>query len=211
MKNEFFGMVDQRAVLRLGRAMAALLDHDLRYSYYGRTVGLVGPEDGDMDRLTNLATVQGNTNYGAVPSHQVEALKAAMQARGLVPMRYTKWKGGGFYRCRGPARHRNPVAAPGPELDACGWIYSGSPDGIDGRDGLGVRCLAPCGRGSARSLPPRCLFARRGSRGQCGCLRRVLGIRAPGSCHIRTTGLVGNAGHRSRKAWSRAVPYPWGP
>lgn len=95
MRNEFFGNDQQRAILRRGRGMAALLQQDARYSYYGRTVGLVGPEDGDIDQLATLAMVQGNTNYGAVPSSQVDAVKAGMQARGLVPMRYDKWEGTG--------------------------------------------------------------------------------------------------------------------
>ena len=67
MTDEFFGNDDQRAVLRRGRGLAALLGQDKRYSYYGRTVGLPGPEDGDIDHLAALAIVQGSTNYGAVP------------------------------------------------------------------------------------------------------------------------------------------------
>ena len=95
MRNEFFGSDEQRAILRRGRGMAALLEQDARYSYYGRTVGLVGPKDGDIDQLATLAMVQGATNYGAVPSSQVDAVKAGMRARGLVPMQYDKWEGTG--------------------------------------------------------------------------------------------------------------------
>lgn len=73
--------------------MAVLLGQDRRYSYYGRTVGLSGPEDGDIDQLAALAVVQGSATYGAVPLSQVEAIKASMVARGLVPMRYDKWEG----------------------------------------------------------------------------------------------------------------------
>lgn len=93
MKDEFFGSVDQRAVLRRSRALAVLLAQDARYSYYGRTVGLVGPDDGDVDQLAALAMVQGNTNYGAVPSGRTAAIRTALQARGLVPMLYDKWEG----------------------------------------------------------------------------------------------------------------------
>ena len=93
MKNEFFGNDDQRAVLRRGRGLADLLGQDKRYSYYGRTVGLPDQEDGSIDHLAALAIVQGSTNYGAVPLGQVEAVKAAMVARGLVPMQYDKWEG----------------------------------------------------------------------------------------------------------------------
>ncbi|MGM0743581.1 MAG: hypothetical protein ACQEVT_18675 [Pseudomonadota bacterium] len=49
MKDEFFGNDEQRTLLRRGRGMATLLGKDRRYSYYGRTVGLVEPEDGDID------------------------------------------------------------------------------------------------------------------------------------------------------------------
>lgn len=93
MKDEFFGSDDQRALLRRGRGLAVLLSHDSRYSYYGRTVGLPGPEDGDIDHLAALTTVQGSATYGAVPLNQVEAIKTAIMARGLVPMIYDKWEG----------------------------------------------------------------------------------------------------------------------
>ncbi len=93
MKDEFFGNDDQRALLRRGRGMAALLGQDRRYSYYGRTVGLPGPEDGDIDHLAALATIQGYATYFAIPLSQVEAIKTSMLARGLVPMAYDKWQG----------------------------------------------------------------------------------------------------------------------
>jgi hypothetical protein len=64
MQDEFFGSDDQRTLLRRGRAMAVLLAEDRHYSYYGRTVGLPGPEDGDIDRLAALATAQGSATYG---------------------------------------------------------------------------------------------------------------------------------------------------
>ncbi|MFN3845348.1 MAG: hypothetical protein ACK4RZ_05940 [Paracoccaceae bacterium] len=95
MRSDFFGNDQQRAILRRGRGLAALLEQDARFSYYGRTVGLIGPEDGDIDHLATLAIVQGNTNYGAVPSGRVDAVKAAMRARGLEPMQYDKWEGAG--------------------------------------------------------------------------------------------------------------------
>lgn len=93
MRDEFFGSDDQRAVLRRGRGLAALLGQDRRYSYYGRTVGLAGLEDGDIDNLAALAIVQGNAAYGTVPVNKVEAIKTSLLARGLVPMHYDKWQG----------------------------------------------------------------------------------------------------------------------
>lgn len=93
MKDEFFGSDDQRALQRRGRGLAALLGQDRRYSYYGRSVGLPGPDDGDIDHLAALAVVQGYAVYGAVPIKHVEAIKAALLARGLAPMHYDKWQG----------------------------------------------------------------------------------------------------------------------
>ncbi|WP_434050962.1 MAG: GNAT family protein [Roseibium sp.] len=92
-KDEFFGNDDQRAVLKRGRALAELLGNDPRYSYYGRTVGLVTPDDGDIDQLAALAKVQGNSNYAAVPLADTDAVKTALQNRGLIPMHYAKWEG----------------------------------------------------------------------------------------------------------------------
>lgn len=95
MSDEFFGSDDQRAVLRRGRALAALLGHDTRYCYYGRSVGLAGPEDGAIDQLAALATVQGSASYFHVPMTEVDAIKTALAARGLAPMHYDKWEGKG--------------------------------------------------------------------------------------------------------------------
>ena len=44
-QDEYFGNDDQRAVLRRGKALAELLRDDPRFSYYGRTVGLVTPRN----------------------------------------------------------------------------------------------------------------------------------------------------------------------
>ncbi|MEQ9258947.1 MAG: hypothetical protein RIG84_07590 [Roseovarius sp.] len=73
--------------------MADLFADDPGCSYYGRTVGLVTPEDGDLDRLCALARVQGNTNYSTVPDGDVPALSDGLKARGLMPMHYAKWEG----------------------------------------------------------------------------------------------------------------------
>ncbi|MEL7526822.1 MAG: N-acetyltransferase [Pseudomonadota bacterium] len=93
VSDEFFGNDDQRAVLKRGRAMAELLGSDPRYSYYGRTVGLVTPDDGDIDQLAALAKIQGNSNYAAVPLAETDMVEDALKARGLVPMHYAKWEG----------------------------------------------------------------------------------------------------------------------
>jgi hypothetical protein len=73
--------------------MAELLGNDPRFSYYGRTVGLVGPDDGNIDQLAALASVQGNSNYSAVPLSQTATVISDLEAHGLVPMHYAKWEG----------------------------------------------------------------------------------------------------------------------
>ncbi|WP_298434240.1 N-acetyltransferase [uncultured Jannaschia sp.] len=92
--HEVFGTDEQRALLRRGRAMAELVAGDPRYSYYGRTVGLMTPEDGDLDRLSALIRVQGNASYAAVPTDDAAAIAGDLTARGFVPVRYDTWEGG---------------------------------------------------------------------------------------------------------------------
>lgn len=160
MREEFFGSDAQRAILRRGRGMAALLGQDARYSYYGRAVGLVGPEDGDLDQLASLAMVQGSTSYGAVPAGQINAVREGMQARGLVPMQYDKWEGTGS--AVAAARH---VAAttPLPEDLTMIRLDESTPDHLMAsmaQMALGCGVLPPCGevlRGLFR--PAVCLVA----------------------------------------------------
>ncbi len=73
--------------------MADLTRGDIRYGYYGRTVVLSTPDDGDLDHLAALCRVQGYSSYGAVPMGNVDAVKAGLSARGLSPMHYAKWEG----------------------------------------------------------------------------------------------------------------------
>lgn len=75
----------QQAVLRRGRAMAALPGPDRRDSYYGRTVGLVLPEDGGIDDRTALATVLGKAAFGAVPLNGVHAITCEVSKREWSP------------------------------------------------------------------------------------------------------------------------------
>ncbi|WP_425039798.1 N-acetyltransferase [Primorskyibacter sp. S187A] len=73
--------------------MSDLLALDPRYSYYGRTVGLVSPSDGGIDQLAALTRVQGNSNYAAVSLNETTHIKCALETRGLTPLVYRKWEG----------------------------------------------------------------------------------------------------------------------
>jgi hypothetical protein len=91
-KEEYFGDGDQQALLKRGRALSELLKHDKRFSYYGRTVGIATMEDGDLDTLTALARVQGNSNCATVPEGECQTYASALKARGLNPVVYNKWE-----------------------------------------------------------------------------------------------------------------------
>lgn len=160
MKDEFFGSDDQRALLRRGRALAAVLGHDRRYSYGGRSVGLAGPEDGDIDHLAALVTVQGNSVYSAVPLNQVKAIKTLLLARGLVPMHYDKWEGA---RSAIAAARQVVATLSLPEDLTMQRLDASSADGLMAsmaEMALGCGVLPPCGevlRGLLR--PAVCLVA----------------------------------------------------
>jgi hypothetical protein len=87
MANEVFGSDDQRALLRLGRAMADLTRGDMRYGYYGCTATLSTPNDG---HLAALCRVQGYSSYSTVPIGDVSAVKVGLSARSLTPIHYAK-------------------------------------------------------------------------------------------------------------------------
>jgi hypothetical protein len=92
-ETEFFGSPEQTALLRRGHALHAALRDDPRMCYYGRLVGLSTPDDGDIDLLCNLVTLQGVSNYAAVPASQTDALRAQIEARGLVVTTFRRWTG----------------------------------------------------------------------------------------------------------------------
>lgn len=94
MDPDLFGNDEQRALLRRGRSLARLLRDDPRYTYYGRTVGLATPEDGDIGILADLAHLQGNSNYAEVPLEQAGEIEAGLTSRGLIPVHYARWQGG---------------------------------------------------------------------------------------------------------------------
>ncbi len=160
MRDEFFGSEDQRTLQRRGRALAAVLGQDRRYSYYGRSVGLAGLEDGDIDHLAALVAVQGYSVLFDVPLDQAEAIKASLVARGLVPMHYDRWEGSGA----AIAAARRVVATLSlPEDVTMLRLDASSRDGLMAslaEMALGCGVLPPCGevlRGLLR--PALCLVA----------------------------------------------------
>jgi len=92
--DEVFGTEPQQTLLRRGRAFHDLTRDDTRYTYYGRTVGLASPQDGDMDELHNLTVLQGNSHYANVNDAALPALRDTAVARGLSVAQYACWTGG---------------------------------------------------------------------------------------------------------------------
>ncbi|WP_299356529.1 hypothetical protein [uncultured Shimia sp.] len=81
-QREFFGNDGQQALLKRNCALSELLQHDKRYSYYGRTVGITTAQDGDLDVLATLARLQGNSNCGTVPENERKEYDEGLRARG---------------------------------------------------------------------------------------------------------------------------------
>jgi hypothetical protein len=90
----YFGGEDQQALLRRGRTMFALAEGDRRFSYYGRTVGLAGPQFGSVAMLAALARLQGNGSVIDLPEADLARWRAEAEALGLSPVVYANWAGG---------------------------------------------------------------------------------------------------------------------
>lgn len=92
-RSEYFGTDAQRALLARGRALFDIVRGDVRYSYYGRTVGLMSPADGGLPALRNLLTLQGSAHFAAVSTNEVSALADEARASGFSVTRYVHWSG----------------------------------------------------------------------------------------------------------------------
>lgn len=90
---EDFGSAAQRALLRRGRLTYEITARDPRFTYYGRTVGLVSPDQGTFDELAALARLQGNSNFARVPNADMASLMDTAKARAFAPVRYARWAG----------------------------------------------------------------------------------------------------------------------
>ena len=90
----FFGTDAQQVLLARAKALFDVVRGDPRFSYYGRTVGLVTPDDGDMSLLQSLVALQGSANYSVVDASEAGGLVTQAQATGLSVTRYNRWSGG---------------------------------------------------------------------------------------------------------------------
>jgi hypothetical protein len=94
MTTAYFGNEAQRTLLQRGRDLHELTASDPRFTYYGRTVGLRGSEDGPLEHLIALARLQGNSNYSDLAMSEAEDMADDLTARGMAPVIYARWEGG---------------------------------------------------------------------------------------------------------------------
>lgn len=120
--DEVFGSDGQRDLLRRGLALFGLVGGDPRFSYYGRTVGLLRPGPDGQTQLGRLVALQGASTYANLGSGELGPVQEALAARGHSVTAYAKWTGGraALDAARGNLdRHRLPrdveVAVVGPE------------------------------------------------------------------------------------------------
>lgn len=90
---ECFGTEAQRGLLARGQSLFDILRDDPRFTYYGRTVGLVGPCEGAVVLLASLARLQGSSHYAKVANADMARLSAETEAQGLCVTRYARWEG----------------------------------------------------------------------------------------------------------------------
>lgn len=94
-RTEFFGTEAQRALLARGKALFDVVRGDPRFTYYGRTVGLATPEDGDPTLLRSLVALQGSAHFAAVDTDAIAELQSDAEAHGFAVTRYVRWSGAG--------------------------------------------------------------------------------------------------------------------
>lgn len=94
MADEVFGTAEQQTLLRRGRALYALLADTPEASYYGRAVGVLAADAKGRALLPHLVTLQGASNFFAVPDADVAGLQADMEAQAYATTHYATWTGG---------------------------------------------------------------------------------------------------------------------
>ncbi|PWJ19126.1 hypothetical protein [Jannaschia seohaensis] len=91
---DYLGTEAQRALLARGQAIHVLTRVDPAFTYYGRTVGLLEPEEQGIERLVALARVQGSSNNARMPNARLSRLRAEVEKAGLTVTHYARWVGG---------------------------------------------------------------------------------------------------------------------
>ena len=209
LADEYFGTPAQQDLARRARALFDVVKDDPRFTYYGRGVGIVRPQDGGIDLMSAVIALSGACHFAATADDEVPQIEATLQDRGLSTTVFVRWTGGDD----AIAKARDIVAQTACPTDVT--IHNLNADSppehliklAEVAETGGV--LAPAGsvlRGQTRPgaghPSPRRPRTGRVLRGGC----RVLPSRSPG---IRLAMLVGDVGDASRPAWGTTCPCPW--
>lgn len=92
--DEYFGDPAKVGALEQAAALWSLVRANTRYSYYGRTVGLIGPGGDTANELAALARLQGASTCYYCPKATADELSAQLAGMGLQSDRHEQCRGG---------------------------------------------------------------------------------------------------------------------
>lgn len=94
LADEYFGTPAQQDLARRARALFEVVKDDPRFTYYGRGVGIVRPQDGGVDLMSAVIALSGACHFAATADEEVPQIEAALQDRGLSTTVFVRWTGG---------------------------------------------------------------------------------------------------------------------
>ncbi len=93
LADEYFGTPAQQDLARRARALFEVVKGDPRFTYYGRGVGIVRPQDGGIDLMSAVIALTGACHFAASADDEVPQIEAALQDRGLSTTVFVRWTG----------------------------------------------------------------------------------------------------------------------
>jgi hypothetical protein len=94
LADEYFGTTAQQDLARRARALFEVVKDDSRFTYYGRGVGIVRPQDGGIDLMSAVIALSGACHFAATEDDDVPQIEAALRDRGLSTTVFVRWTGG---------------------------------------------------------------------------------------------------------------------
>lgn len=90
---EFFGTEAQQGLQRRAAHLWSLIGDDPRFSSHGRAIGLAEYHPDNLATQIALARLQGVGPQEGVPTGELEPLRRALEAEGLVVDSFVDWRG----------------------------------------------------------------------------------------------------------------------
>lgn len=90
---EIFGSPDQQALLTRGRSLHDLTKENVNYTYYGRTVGIIGPDAAPVSDLVSMTRLQGASHFAKVETKRMQGLVSSLSPHDLNVVQYNRWVG----------------------------------------------------------------------------------------------------------------------